>query len=122
MKQLLLYGIIGILNTFVGMGIVLLATYLGLMPEWANFLGYFLGIFCSYCLNSRYTFKSRSTAQGLVKFYIAMGSAYIVNLIVLVLCFRILLWNVYASQFLACGSYTLCGFLLSRGFVFKKIK
>ncbi|MBD5165202.1 GtrA family protein [Helicobacter sp.] len=119
MKQLLLYGIIGILNTFVGMGVILLATYLGLMPEWANFLGYFLGIFCSYYLNSRYTFKSHSTSWGLVKFYIAMGSAYIVNLIVLILCFRILLWNVYVSQFLACGSYTLCGFLLSKGFVFK---
>lgn len=120
MKQFLLYGIIGIFNTLIGTGTILLATYLGLMPEWANFLGYCLGIFCSYYLNSRYTFKSHSTSWGLVKFYVAMGSAYIVNLIVLILCFRIFLWNVYISQFLACGSYTLCGFFLSKGFVFKK--
>lgn len=119
MKQLLLYGIVGILNTFVGMGVIFVATYCGIIAELSNLLGYILGILCSYYLNSRYTFRLKSTTKGLVKFFIAMGIAYIVNLIVLVLCFRVFLWNVYVSQFLACASYTLCGFFLSKGFVFK---
>ncbi|TLD83887.1 GtrA family protein [Helicobacter sp. MIT 11-5569] len=120
MKQLLLYGIIGIFNTFIGMGTIFLLTYLGTRAELANFLGYILGIYCSYYLNSRFTFKANSNTKGLIKFFLTMGIAYLINLIVLILCFRILLLNVYIAQFLACLSYTIFGFLLSKIFVFNK--
>ena len=44
MREIIIYGVVGIANTFVGLGSVLALTYFGLIAEIANFLGYVIGI------------------------------------------------------------------------------
>ena len=122
MRELITYGLVGIANTFVGMGLIFLATYIGIFAELSNFIGYFFGIIFSYFLNSKFTFKESCSYKGLIKFFVAMGISYGVNLLVLILCYRIFEINVYISQFIACASYTLCGFILSKVFIFSTKK
>lgn len=124
MISFLLYCLVGAINTFVGFGIIFILTFVGILPELANFLGYCIGIVCSFFLNNKITFSRNKMdkAQGLLKFAGSMGVAYLVNLVVLFLSYRIFGLNVYLSQILAGGSYTLCGFLLSKFFVWREDK
>lgn len=124
MKYFFLYCFVGIVNTLIGFGIIFILTFVGILPELANFLGYCIGIICSFFLNNKITFSDNKVdkAQGLLKFAGSMGVAYLVNLVVLFLSYRIFGLNVYLSQILAGVSYTLCGFLLSKFFVWREDK
>lgn len=124
MKSFFLYCLVGVINTFIGFGIIFILTFIGILPELANFLGYCIGIVCSFFLNNKITFSDNKVdkARGLLKFATSMGVAYLVNLAVLFLSYRIFGLNVYLSQILAGGSYTLCGFLLSKFFIWREDK
>lgn len=114
----------GVINTFIGFGLIFLLTFCGLVPELANLLGYCVGIICSFFLNNAITFSGQKTkkVQGFFRFALSMGIAYLVNLATLFVGYRFLGINVYLSQILAGGSYTLCGFLLSKFFVWREDK
>ena len=113
------YLLVGVVNTLIGFGFIFLFVFLGLEAELANLLGYCIGITCSYFLNKYFTFKARAK-NDFLKFILSMVLAYGVNLLVLIVCFRFLSWDIYLSQCLAGVSYTLVGFLLSKGFVWRK--
>ena len=57
-SSLVVYGLVGIANTCVGLGLCLLLTFFGLVPEVANLLGNIAGVINSYFLNKKFTFKS----------------------------------------------------------------
>lgn len=123
MSNLIKYALIGIVNTGIGYGLTFYMFYIGILPELSNFVGYFVGFFVSYFLNKRYNFKSENShKKDLPKFLISMGLAYIINLIVLSILFRVLEINVYFSQVLAGISYILVGYLMSKYWVFKVIR
>lgn len=114
------YGLIGIFNTLVGYGLTFYLFYIGIVPEVANFIGYFVGFFVSYILNKKFNFKSNNThKQDLPKFLISMSMAYIVNLIVLFVSYRVFEVNVYLSQIIAGIFYILVGYLMSKIWVFR---
>ena len=113
------YLLVGVVNTFIGFGFIFLFVFLGIGAELANLLGYCIGIACSYFLNKYFTFKAQAK-NDFLKFTLSMTLAYGVNLLVLIVCFRFLSWDIYLSQCFAGASYTLVGFLLSRGFVWRK--
>lgn len=114
------YGIIGVFNTLVGFGIIFFLFFLGVYPELSNFIGYVIGFFVSYFLNKKYNFKSENShKKDLPKFLLSMSLAYILNLLVLIICYRYLDVNVYISQVLAGVVYVLTGYILSKVWVFK---
>jgi putative flippase GtrA len=117
---LAIYNLVGIVNAFVGLGSVLALTYFGLIAEVANFFGYVIGVCLSYFLNSKFIFKAKRTALKALKFTIAMGIAYCLNLGFLSISYRIYDIDVYLAQCLAGVIYTVSGFLLCRYFVFLK--
>lgn len=113
------YGLIGIINTCVGYGITFYLFYIDILPELANFIGYLIGFFISYLLNKKFNFKStKKHREDLPKFLISMGSAYIINLIVLFIAFRVFEINVYASQIISGLFYILVGYFMSKFWVF----
>lgn len=120
MREIIIYGLVGVVNTFVGLGSVLALTYFGLIAEMANFLGYVIGICLSYFLNSKFTFKAKRSALKALKFTIAMGIAYCLNLGFLTVSYRVYDIDVYLAQCLSGVIYTISGFLLCRYFVFLK--
>ncbi len=118
MKHLIIYLLIGCINTCIGFGFILLFIYLKIPPELSNFLGYLIGISCSYLLNHFFNFKTKPK-HTFFKFIISMLIAYLINLFVLILLFRIWGLNVYVAQIFAAISYTIAGFLLSKFFVWR---
>lgn len=116
MIELFKYLLVGVLNTLIGFGTIFLLIFVGVLPELANFLGYVIGIICSYFLNKTFTFKSQKSGDFL-PFVLSMIIAYVLNFIAFVILFRLLGVNVYVSQIIAGGIYTLSGFLLSKFFV-----
>ena len=115
------YIFIGIVNTITGYAITFYLFYLGTMAELSNFIGYALGILLSYFLNKKYNFKSKNShVKDFPKFVISMFTAYIFNLIILIIIFRYYGFNFYLAQVLASVGYVLVGYILSKNYVFKE--
>lgn len=117
--ELVRYGLVGVVNTIVGLGLTLLLTFVGVLPEAANFIGWCVGVAVSFLLNSRFTFKTQPTWQGYFRFLLSMSAAFFLNLVAFWLAFRLFGVDVYLSQLLAAVVYTLSGFLLSKFFAFR---
>ena len=118
-SNFLLYILIGLFNTLLGYLIIFSFMYLGFFPEISNFFGYFILIFISYYFNKKYNFKIKSHyGKDLYKFIISMGIAYLLNLIILIVCYKYLEVNTYISQVIAGIVYTLSGYILSKVWVF----
>jgi putative flippase GtrA len=119
--QLLRYVLVGLANTAIGYGCILLLRY-GL--HWsdlaANAGGYGMGACASYLLNRSFTFQSqRRHGQALPRFVLAMALCYALNAAVLLACLQWLHWPSFASQALALCAYTVAFFVLSRTLVFR---
>jgi len=117
----LMYGFIGVINTIVCWAVILGLTFFRIMPELANACGYVVGFLNSYILNKKITFKSKNShAKDFIRFGWAMGIAYLVNLGVLVVCYRWLSINEYISQIVSGVCYTAVGYMISRFWAFKQ--
>lgn len=115
------YGLIGVVNTTIGYGLIFLLFYLDIIPEVANFIGYLVGIFVSYFLNRKFNFKNNdSHKKNLPKFIIAMVVAYLISLAFLSISYRMLVVNLYLSQIFSGIVYVIVGFQLSKVWVFKE--
>lgn len=118
-SSLVLYGLVGVANTCVGLGLSLLLTF-WLMPEIANLLGTIAGVINSYFLNKKFTFKSKNShRQDAWRFGVAMGVAYLVNLATLSITHRIFGVDKFVAQILANVVYTIVGYLMSKFWAFR---
>ncbi|MCH5314230.1 MAG: GtrA family protein [Helicobacter sp.] len=118
-KAGIMYLIVGVINTCVGYGIIFFALYCSLMPELANALGYGIGFIVSYCLNKTFTFASSSShKRDLPRFALAMGIAYITQLLAMSFAYRILDVNPYIAQIVGGAVYVCLGFVISKCWVF----
>lgn len=117
------YILIGVLNTMIGFGSIMLLMSNGFSPELSNLMGYLIGICFSFILNKRHNFKTKDDPlKEFVKFFTSMGIAYISNFLVLVFLYRVLYLNKYLSQIVASGIYVMVGYMLSKAYVFKRLK
>lgn len=122
-KDFVLYLLIGTVNSIVGYILIFTFMLFGIPAEISNFLGYMITLFISYGLNRQFSFKSENShINDLPKFVISMAVSYIANLLTLVVLYRIFDINVYASQILAGGVYTMSGYMLSKFWVFRRNK
>ncbi len=118
---LLRYLVVGVLNTLLGFGLVLLLQEaMGFSPFTANVAGYAAGLVCSYFLNRHFTFKSRRRHRdALPSFAAAAAVSYGVNVGVLAASLKLLHLPPVYAQTLAAISFTACLYVLSRLFVFR---
>lgn len=115
------YAIVGGINTLVCWVVILVLMWFGVIPEVANVLGYAVGFANSYILNKTFTFQStNSHKQDLIRFGVAMGLAYLINLGVLIVCHRVFLVDKYLSQIIAAVFYTASGYIISKFWAFKQ--
>lgn len=114
------YILIGLVNTAVGYSLIFGFMLFKFSPEISNFFGYLFGIQVSYILNKKFNFKSNNRhSNDLPRFLISMAVAYILNLAMLVILYRLLGLNPYVSQFVSGVVYIMVGFCLSRFWVFR---
>ncbi len=115
------FVLVGLTNTVVGYGIILLLHYgFRIEPIMANLGGYLIGAFLSYTLNRRFTFNSgRPHAEALPRFALAAAGSYLLNLVVLKLCLSVFMLPVALAQALAVSAYTIVFYLISRFLIFR---
>lgn len=119
-REVLTYGAIGIANTIVGYGLLFGLVFLGVIPELANAISYGSAFVLSYMLNKKFTFRSvYSHKRDFIRFACACGIAYCANLAVLIVCYRVLLWNEYISLIFSSAVYVVCGFLIHKFWTFR---
>lgn len=117
LAQFARFGLVGVANTVIGSGLVLLLTWAGWNPFVANVTGYVVGTLFSYFANARWTFNARPTGPALVRFMGVVAVSYVVNLGVLAAALHAG-WGDMLAQLPAMASFTLCNFLGQRYFTF----
>lgn len=83
-RQLVRYGLVGLANTAIGYGLILLGLHIGLGDYRSNALGYAVGLCFSFFANRRFTFDRRGKASPaeVRRFLFCFLIAYAANLVV----------------------------------------
>jgi putative flippase GtrA len=114
------FGIVGLLNTVLGLAVIFAAkALLGLGDFAANLSGYGLGLMCSFLLNRSWTFRHEGRAYAAFwRFGVAFAVAYGLNLATVFGLRDAIGVNSYLAQ--ACGvvPYTISFYLMSAYYVF----
>lgn len=114
------FALVGVANTAVGYGVILLFQYaLGAPPVAANLAGYSIGSLLSYGLNRLFVFQSRRThLHALPRFGAATVGCFLLNLLVLQSCIGLGM-PAFLAQALAVMSYTISFYFVNRFLVFR---
>lgn len=118
------FGLVGAVNTLVGMGVIFIAWhFFGFGDLAANLLGYAVGFFCSYTLNRLWTFSDRgAVGRSFWRFALVCALAYVANLLVL-FCARSLMGpQSFMPHVFGSITYTIIGYLGSRYFAFRSAR
>ena len=116
-KEFLRYNLVGIVNTVIGFGIIILLMSVGVDALKSNAIGYGLGAMLSYTLNSKYTFNDTEyKSRKVVMFFLVLAVAYGLNYIVLQSMSSLV--NPYLAQVFSAIVYTVSAFLLMKFLVF----
>jgi putative flippase GtrA len=119
--QVARYGVVGALNTAIGLAVIYGGMALGLGDIAANAIGYLVGLSLSYALNSHWTFRYRGSHAGAApRFLLVIAVAYAVNLGTLLLARD---WAGLSSRLAQlCGviAYVGVGFAGSRLYAFSR--
>jgi putative flippase GtrA len=122
-RDALRYGAAGVINTLVGLSVIVaLEQGAGLNPFLANAGGYAVGICVSFLLSRSFVFRSTTPRRlAAPRYAVAVAVAFGLNQGVLALARLVLphvpLWET-AAQAVAAASYTAALFLLGRYWVF----
>lgn len=120
-KQFIRFGIIGAVNTALGLGLYYGLVFLGVHYILSHIIANAIGIFVSYSLNSRFTFKQTNAnkAKQIIKVYAAYGITFLLGTSLLYL-----MVDVIGISELIAPLINLCftvptNFLLNKFWVFK---
>jgi putative flippase GtrA len=91
-KQLMKFGVVGLSNTAVTLGVYYLLIYLGVNYMISNIIGYFAGSINGYIWSKGWVFKeAKATVKSSVlKYYIVYGSSLILSTAVMYLWVNVL--------------------------------
>jgi len=86
------FGIVGVINTLVTLGVYYLLIYLGVNHMIANVIGYFMGSINGYLMSKLWVFgdKKKTVKESILKYYIIYGSSLLISTALLYLWVDIL--------------------------------
>ncbi|TIT29602.1 MAG: GtrA family protein [Mesorhizobium sp.] len=107
------YVLVGGVNTFVGLSVIVFCIgWVAMPPIAANAFGYAAGLFVSFLLNRCFIFRSNVPIASVAgRFFIIMLIAYCVNVFVLFSATAWLGFGDYIAQILGVASYLIAAFL-----------
>lgn len=112
------FGVIGVVNTFVGLVFIYAARAGGFGEVTANAAGYAVGLMFSFALNRRWTFGGRGPLlRHVVKFALVVLLAWLLNIVTLLGSMRLGMTAALA-QAVAVLPYTLASYCGCRWWVF----
>lgn len=119
-RQLILYGIVGVISNAIGYLTYLLLTSIGFVPEMALTLVYLVAATVAFFGNKKYTFEYEGDARrAAIKFALSYALGYLISIGLLWLLYRVL---GFPHQFVVAFGIVLVAiilFLLQRFFVFR---
>ena len=114
------YILIGLINTFISLSIIFLMISYGFGNIFSNFIGFSFGLISSFFLNSKFTFSSITISLNkFLLFILSTSFSYLINLLILVFCLRILDLPSFISQVFALSTYVVINFIILRSLVFR---
>ncbi len=118
---LLRFLLVGVANTFIGLGIIYAAMYFfHFSAVLANATGYAIGIVVSFALNKTWTFTSDDhIGASFFRFLLVIAIAYSANLSAVLFVNDHFEINIYIAQALGIAPYTAITYLGSHFFVFR---
>jgi len=118
--EVLRFGIAGMLNTLVGLAIILfLQDVVGISPVLSNLIGYFVGFAIGYGLHKSWTFRQRHTRHSaLSRYFTVIILCYLLNLAVLTALVQMAI-KPSIAQLASVIVYTFAHFLLSKLYAFR---
>lgn len=119
-SQFFKYSVVGIFNTIIGLGIILLLyNFYNVNYILSNIIGYFFGLINSFIWNKKWTFRSENPyLKEVLPFFTIFIISYIANLFTVMVSVEILRFNPNISQVLGTGIYAVSNFLLNRKWTF----
>lgn len=119
-RAFLRFLLVGVSNTAVGYGCILVAmAVFGLDVAAANAAGYAVGIVWSFALNRRWTFRDAGGWGSFLRFLLVTAVAYGLNLLVVLVFADGLGAPPWLAQLAGIPPYTLCSFVGMRLFAFR---
>lgn len=117
--QFLKFVSVGVLNTLIGLAVIVgMMYFLDAGPIAANLGGYLVGGVVSFALNGRFTFRQELLSRGMFFRFVAIYLlAYLANLAALRMS---LVFNKYLAQIAGMLVYTVVGFVGCRLFVYRQ--
>lgn len=114
------FGLVGVLNTIVGLAVIWALLRLGVGDYPANACSYGVGVCCSFVLNRTWAFEVRGPVASteVARFLTVFALSYGANLGMLTLMRGLGFAQSLIGQGAAMAVYSACFFLLSRHFVF----
>jgi putative flippase GtrA len=122
LRQFTLYLGVGVVNTALGLGMILyLSEIAGMQYMLANLLGYIFGLCIGFILHKTITFKNKSTEfyKQFRTFTAVFCVSYLIQLGILFFMVDYLGFYNWAAQVLACGIYTVINYTGHRFATFK---
>lgn len=119
-ERLARFGLAGLANTALGYCVIVASLVAGAGDYAANAIGFLAGFALSFALNRRFTFGVRGAVAKaeVVRFLLAVGAAYVVNLAVLTVARAMLGADNALAQLPAILAYAAVFYVLSARFVF----
>lgn len=117
--QALRYALVGLANTLITAVVIFSMMYVGLGVFTSNAAGYAAGIVFSFLANSIFTFSKPLSSIRLIKFLTTCGLCWIVNALAIKSFLYFFPAEIYFSQLIGMGFYTISGFFLNKLWVMK---
>ncbi len=117
--QLFHFTIIGCINTFLGISIIMLMKYININDFIASFTGYFLGYLFSFILNKNLTFKNFYSKQNTFLHYTLVYIAVYSITFLWVTVLSILFATQYLHHIMGIPVFFILNFLGCKYLVFK---
>jgi putative flippase GtrA len=119
-NSLIRFLLVGAVNTIVGLAVIWFShNILGASNITANVLGYAVGVCVSFVLNKRWTFRFRGAGlTALARFMVVFGSAYVANLVTVLILIRATGLDPFLCQVLGVIPYSTLFYAGSRWYAF----
>jgi len=120
-KQFIKFGIVGVSNTLISLGIYYTLVYFGVHYLLANLIAFLLSVLNAYFWNSRFVFKSKGNVlKKLVKVYAAYGFTLLLSTTLLYLMVDIIGISQLIAPLINIAITVPINFLLNKFWSFKQ--
>lgn len=121
-KQFFKFGLVGLSNTAISLGIYYLLVYLGVHYVLANACGFVVSVINSYLWNSRVVFKGKqekSAARAFAKVFCSYGVSFFLSTVLMLFFVQILHISQYIAPLLRLLFTVPLNFMMNKLWAFK---